>query len=294
MLRDLRHAVRLLLHSKMWALVVVLSLALGIGANTAIFSAINGLVLQTLAVDHPDTLVRLQWAGDNDMGTDFSEYGATAREGGVQVRSTFPYRTYQEFRKANQTLDDLFACAPQGQVNVVAGDRAELATALIASGNYFTVLGVHALAGRTFTADDDRPGAPAVAVISSGYWKRRFGSDVGVIGRVVTINNVPVTIVGVTPTAFTGVQQVMTDARDITLPLTLDPQFAGAPAPFFDGTMMPARLEQPTSWWLQIVGRLKPGVTADQVRGNLSGTFQAAARDGWNMFFAMLPERNRS
>ena len=77
--------------------------------------------------------------------------GAKAREGGVQVRSTFPYRTYQEFRKANQTLDDLFACAPQGQVNVVAGDRAELATALIASGNYFTVLGVHALESYVLT-----------------------------------------------------------------------------------------------------------------------------------------------
>jgi len=198
-LRDLSHAIRLLRHNKLWTLVVVLSLALGIGANTAILSAIDGLVLQTLAVAHPDTLVRLQWAGENDMGTDFSEYGATAREGSVQVRSTFTYRIYQEFRAANQALDDLYACAPQGQVNVVSGDRAELATALIVSGNYFTVLGVRAVAGRMFTPDDDGPGAPPVAVISHGYWQRRFGGDAGVVGRVVTINNVPITIVGVTP-----------------------------------------------------------------------------------------------
>src|SRR5262245_53921656 len=107
---------------------VVLSLALGIGANTAIFGAINGLVLQTLpGINRPDTLVRLQWAGENDLGTDFSEYGTTTREGSVQVRSTFPYRIFQEFRIANRTLEDVFACAPQGQVNVVTGDRAELA-----------------------------------------------------------------------------------------------------------------------------------------------------------------------
>ena len=278
----------------MWTLVVVLSLALGIGANTAIFSAINGLVLQTLPVDHPETLVRLQWAGENDMGTDFSEYGATAREGNSFVRTTFPYRIYEEFRRANQTLDDLFACAPQGQVNVVSGDRAELATSLIASGNYFIVLGVHAAVGRTFTPDDDRPGAPAVAVLSHGYWVRRFGGDAGVVGRVMTINNMPVTIVGVTPPSFTGVQQVVTDAREITLPLSLDPQFAGASTRRPDGSMTPPRLEQPTTWWLQIVGRLKPGVTAEQVEGNLAGVFQQSARDGWRMYFGALPERDRT
>ena len=129
MLRDLRHAVRLLLQSKTWTLMVILSLALGIGANTAIFSAINGLVLQTLAgVDHPDTLVRFNWVGENDMGTDFNEYGSSARECDQQIRAPFPYPMFQEFRSANRTLDDLFACAPQGQVNVVTGDRAELAS----------------------------------------------------------------------------------------------------------------------------------------------------------------------
>ena len=182
------------------------------------------------------------------MGTDFSEYGSSAREGDQQLRATFPYPMFQEFRSANRTLDDLFACAPQGQVNVVTGDRAELASALIASGNYFNVLDVHVLVGRTFTPDDDRADAPPVAVISNGYWKRRFGGDPGVVGRILTINNVPVTVVGVTPPSFTGVQQVLTDARDITLPLALDPRFGGASATRPDGSTTPPRLAQPTSW----------------------------------------------
>jgi hypothetical protein len=276
MIRDLRHAGRLLLRSKGWTLVVVLSLALGIGANTAIFTAINGLLLRSIPVDHPETLVRFRYNGENDMGNNFSSYGYTDQIGGKNTEETFPYPMYVQFRTANKTMVDLFACAPQGQVNVIVNGQAELASALIASGNYFDVLGVHALAGRTFTPDDDRPDAPPVAVISQGYWMRRFGGDRGAIGAVLRIANARVTVVGVTPAAFTGVQQVITDARDITVPLALDPQFGG---PATDTT--PARLQQQTTWWLQIVGRLKPGVTPEQVQGNLAGMFEGVSRDGW-------------
>ena len=294
MLRDLRHGVRVLLASKGWTLVVVLSLGLGIGANTAIFGAVNGLVLRTLPVAHPGTLVRLRWVGDNDMGTDFSDYGFTEKEGGRNVSTTFSYPMFEEFRHANRTLEDLFVSAPQGQLNVVSDGRAELATALLASGNYFRVLGVGAIAGRTLTPDDDRPGAPAIAVISEGYWKRRFGADRGVIGRVLQMNNVPVAIVGVTPASFTGVQQVVTDARDITLPMAVDPLFNGGGAPGASGPSAVPRLRQPTYWWLQIMGRLKPGVTAEQVRGNLEGVFEESAREGWTAYLAGLSDRERS
>src|SRR6516164_3106915 len=98
MIQDLRHAVRLLLRSKGWTLVVVLSLALGIGANTAIFSAIDGLLLRTIPVDHPETLVRFRWTGDNDMGNSFSGYGYTDQIGGKNTEETFPYSLYQQFR----------------------------------------------------------------------------------------------------------------------------------------------------------------------------------------------------
>jgi predicted permease len=287
-LRDLRHGARVLLQNKGWTLVVVLSLALGIGANAAMFSAINGLVLQTLPVNRPEQLVRFRTVGDNDMGTDFSDYGYSEERGGLRARATFSYPMFQQFRRANQTLEDLFACAPTGQLNVVADGRAELASGLIASGNYFHVLGIGAAAGRVFTLDDDRSTAPPVAVLSYGYWTRRFGNDPNVVGRVLQVNNVPVTVIGVTSPGFTGVQQVLTDARDITLPLALDPKLDDP------GPNNPPRLSQATYWWLQIMGRLKPGVTPGQVQGNLAGVFDGFAREGWASYSARLSEQQRS
>ena len=177
MLRDLRHAIRLLVQYKGWTLVVLLSLALGIGANATVFSAINGLLLRTLPVADPQTLVRFRWIGDNDMLTDVNDYGYSEKEGGLQITPTFSYDMFHTFRSSSRTLVDLFACAPEGQLNVVANGRAELASGFVASGNYFDVLGVRALIGRTFTPDDDRPSAAPVAVLSHGYWTRRFGAE---------------------------------------------------------------------------------------------------------------------
>ena len=289
MIQDLRHAIRLLLRSKGWTLVVVASLALGIGANAAIFTAINGLLLQTVPVDHPETLVRFRWFGDNDMGNSFSSYGYTDQMYGKNTEETFPYSVYEQFRAANATLADLFACAPQGQVNVIWHGQSELATAFVASGNYFDVLGVRAIAGRTFTPDDDRPDAPPVAVISYGYWQRRFGGDRSAIGAVLGIANSRVTVIGVTPSSFTGIQEVITEARDITVPLALDRQFGGAPTP-----TSPARLDQTATWWLQLMGRAKPNVTPAQVEANLEGTFQSAARSGWSTYFGSLKPEEQS
>ena len=183
MQNDLRHAARLLLLNKGWTIVVVLSLALGIGANTAIFTAINGLLLRTIPVDRPETLVRFRLIGDNDLGTDFSEYARIEPAGGVRTTTTFR-PTYLAFRAANRTLVDLFACAPQFQMSAVVDGQAEVVSGFVASGNYFQVLGIKAEVGRTLTPDDDRPGAPLVAVISHGYFKRRFGGDRKAIGSV--------------------------------------------------------------------------------------------------------------
>src|SRR5207247_9676160 len=138
MLRDLRHAARMLLQNKGWTAVVVFSLALGIGANTTLFSAINGLLLQTVAVWQPEGLVRLKWAGPNDMVTSSSDYGHSQRNAaGQDVRSTFSYPAFQQLRSSNQTLIDMFACASTGRVNVVVNSDAELASAFVVSGNFF-------------------------------------------------------------------------------------------------------------------------------------------------------------
>src|SRR5436190_21830731 len=135
MLKDLRHAVRMLLGAKGWTTVVVLSLALGIGANTALFSAINGLLLTKLRVKDPDTLVRFRYVGRNDMVTSSSDYGFLKREPGENMRASFSYPMYQQFLADNRTMADLFACAPFGRVNVNVDGESEIANAFISTGN---------------------------------------------------------------------------------------------------------------------------------------------------------------
>ena len=296
MLRDLRHGVRMLLQAKGWTAVVVISLALGIGANTALFSAINGLLLKKLPVKDPDTLVRLRYAGRNDMVTSSSDYGFTTKDAaGRDMRTTFSYPMFQQFVADNRTMTDLFACAPFGRVNVVVDGQAEIATSFISTGNYYRMLGVTARLGRTITPEDDRPAAPPVAVISFKYWRSRFGSNPNVVGKSIQINNVPVTIVGVLPPEFTGVQQTVGDAPDVAVPLAADAQLTSGPPPPVPTERPPIpRLSQPTYWWLQVMGRLKPGATAAQVQGNLEGVFQSTARAGLDSYLGSLSQEARS
>ena len=183
MLRDLRHGVRVLMQAKGWTLVVILSLAVGIGANAAVFTAVNGLLLRKLPVEDPDSLVRLRWGGRNDMSNDQSDYGNSGRgTDGRPLHATFSYPMLQDFRTANQTMTDLAASRPGG-ITVTIDGRAETASRLMVSGNYHVLLGVGARIGRTLVPDDDDPAAPAVAVLSDRFWRSRFSSDPGVLGR---------------------------------------------------------------------------------------------------------------
>ena len=283
MLKDLNHAARALLQAKGWTTVVLVSLALGIGANAALFSSVNALLIRTVSVPEPGTLVALGWTGDNDMVRSQNEYGSRRPEAGQDVWSTFSYPAFLQLRAANKTLTDLTACAPIGSVNVVNRGSAELATAFGVAGNYFAVLGVRPWLGRTIHESDEAPSAPAVAVISHAYWTRRFGGDPDILGQAVTMNNNAVAIVGVLPPEFNGIQRPTDTAPDVTVPLALDPRL----------NLEPSRLTDATSWWAQIVGRLKPGVTRAQVGGNLNGVFQQAARDGMAAFEATLTDAER-
>ena len=289
MFKDLRHAARMLLQAKGWTAIVVASLALGIGANTALFSAVNGMLLRKVPVREPDSLVRLNWmAVRNDMTTSSSDYGFSAKDAsGQDVRSTFSYPMFRQFAADNRTMTDLFACAPYGRVNVVVNGQAETASAFIASGNYYRMLGVSALRGRTILPEDDQPAAPPVAMISERYWRSRFGSSPDVVGTVVQINNVPLTIVGVLPPEFTGVQQPVSTGPEVSVPLALDGQLSVNAAEA-------KRLNDPTYWWLQVMGRLTPGATVEQVKANLETVFQHTARAGLDSYLAGLPEAERS
>ena len=294
MLHDLKHAYRMLMQSKGWTLVVLLSLAIGIGATTALFTAVNGLLLQTIPIREPESLVVLKWSGRNNMVRSSSDYGFSMQHNGQNVRSTFSNNVYLQLKAANQTMTDLIAGTSLESFNFASGGSSEIATSFGVSGNYFKVLGVSAQLGRTIEESDDRPGAELVAVISHTFWQRRFASDRSVVGTTVRLNNIPVTLIGVLPPSFIGIQRMAENSRDVFVPFMQEPQLVNPSQPGPQGAP-PAkpRVEEPTNWYLQIAGRLKPGVTLEQVKGNLAGPFEQAARGGMAAFEASLTEEQR-
>ena len=281
MLKDLRHGLRMLWQAKSWSAVVIVSLALGIGANTALFSAVNSMLLRKIPVGDPDSLVRLRWAGPRPMATSLIDYGFSRPEAGQPVRATFSYSMFQQFIADNRTMSDLLAAAPINQVNVVVGDQPDLANAFVATGNFFHMLKVAATLGRPFGPEDDQPAASPVAVISHKYWHARFLGDPAIVGKSIRINNVPITVVGVIGPQFTGIRQPAEEPPDVFLPLVLEARLSEVELP--PGAPLRPRLTQPAHWWLLVMGRLKPGVTPAQVQGNLEGVFRHSARTGTSL-----------
>ena len=165
-------------------------------------------------------------------------------------------------------MEDLFACAPYGRANIVVDGRAEIANAFITTGNYYRMLGLTASPGRTIVPDDDRPAATAGGGDQRTVLAVALRERSARVGKVVTFNNVPITIVGVIAPELVGVQQVFRDGPDIAVPMALDAQL-NPPTTAPPGTPIVPRLSAPTTWWLQVMGRLKPGVTAAQVQANL-------------------------
>jgi predicted permease len=294
LLRDLRLAVRVLLHTKAWTLVVLVSLALGIGANTALFTAVNGLLLQTVSVPEPERLVRFNWGGKNELVRSSSDYGYSGTWGTRNLRSTFSFAIFEQLRAANRTLTELAAGSPMGGLNVIVDGDAQLATGYQASGNFFSVIGVPAVLGRVFGPADDSVTVPPVAVISHAYWVKRFAGAPSVLGKVVSINGQPVTIIGVTPREFAGIQRLGADPPDLMVPLAYDAVFS-PPRRLPDETKPPVpRLNQPTYWWLQLVGRLKPDATIEQARANFATVFVNTAKAGMADYVASLTAEEKN
>lgn len=271
---DLTLAARQLLKSPGFTGVALLSLALGIGANTAIFSLVNDFLLRSLPVRNPDELVllrnvegvrgRMSRSGENN--------GSIDPVTGRSSSTSFSLLMFERLRAQRSALSDVFAFAPFSKVNVLVDGQPEItASAQLVSGNYHAGLGVPTFIGRVFAPDDDRPAAAPVAVISFRYWQRRFGSHADVLGRVIQINRVPAAIVGVTPRGFDGAMQAG-ESPDVSVPLAhylrFQPDRAGR--------------AQPSYWWIRIMGRLAPGATAAQAAASLEPVFQDAAREGWN------------
>jgi len=241
-IQDLRFGVRMLLKSKMFTLVAMLSLALGIGANTAIFSLINAMMLRTLPVKNPQELAIFSSARENGPGYNFS------------------YPLYEMFRDRNQSFTSVIAGGAIGRARLIVNESGavESAREQRVSGNFFPTLGVGAVVGRMFTEADDNPAsAQPAAVISYEFWRRRFGLDPGVIGRKISINDTPLVIVGVAPPGFSGFE---VGARpDLWSPIR---------------AWKDRDLSYTNSAWLRVMVRLRPGASVAQAQAEMEVIIQ--------------------
>jgi len=239
--QDIRYGLRMLARSSGFTIVVVLILAVGIGANTAIFSFVDDLLLRPLPVERPHELVTVVTPMDH---------------GGVNTG--FNYPLYVDYRDQSRVFAGLIAYSNL-TVSLRLGDAAEQVNAMIVSGNYFSVLGVNAALGRTFLPEEDRtPATHPVAVVSHRFWWRRFGADPSVVGKEVRLNGHPFTIIGVTPSEFYGT--IVGFRPDLYVPMMTQPWVM----PVLDPRHNP--LQSRTFVWLNLLGRLKPGVSREQAQ----------------------------
>lgn len=247
-LQDLRYAARQLRQSPGFATVAVLSLALGIGANTAIFQLVDVVRLRSLPVKHPQELVYVDFPPNS------------ARSGWFSTRSArFTYALWEPLRDQQQAFSGIFAWSAT-QFNLSPGGEERYAEGLFVSGSFFPTLGVQAIAGRTFAAEDDKPGCGSPgAVISYAFWQRELGGDAAAIGRNLSLNGKSFPIIGITPPSFFGVE--VGQRYDVALPICADSLFKGN-----DGR---SRAEIRHAWWLSVMGRLKPGWNATSATSHL-------------------------
>jgi predicted permease len=258
--QDLRYALRMLHRNSGFAAVAVLTLALGIGANTAIFSLIDAVLLKMLPVRSPEQLVLLRHAD------------------GRGTITPLPYYAYKQFRDRNQVFSGVLAYHPL-RLTVSIDNSSEPAVAgQLVSGNYYSVLGVNAALGRTIAPDDDRaPGESPVCVISYNYWQRRFAGDPAVVGKTIHLGGAPFTIIGVTPPEFFGLE--VGSSLDISVPLMMQQQVMPGIGSFADNF----------GFGFTAMGRLRSGIMMPQAQASLSVLYQQILADIASQFSHKKP-----
>ena len=245
--QDVRYAGRMLRKAPLVSAVAVLSIALGIGANTAIFTLLDQILFRKLPVPEPDRIVR--------VSTEGFYYG-----GSIGTGRELSYPIYKELRDRNQTFNGLFAMFPFRPAIQAGGsnEAAAMVEGELVTGNYFRSLGIGAIRGRVIGEDDDRvPGGHSVAVISYAYWQRRFGGDPNIVGRSLSISNQPMTIIGVLEPGFDGLNLAST--TKVFVPVMME------------ALMIPpgSRMQENGLRWLKAYARLKPGITPEQAQASL-------------------------
>jgi predicted permease len=256
MLTDLRFALRTLRRTPIFTAVSVLSLALGIGANTAIFSLLDQVLVRHLPVRQPERLVVFH-TPEHFPGMSTAD----------NHESTFSYPLYKDLRDRSTVFDGVIARAGAA-VSVSDGGTSERARAELVSGNFFRVLGLPALAGRAIVPEDDAaPGAHPVVMLSAAYWNRRFGGGPTVVGRKILVNGNPMTVIGIVPPSFHSI--VSGSAPDLFVPIAMKRQIT----PTFDG------LDDFRFSWLTVFARVKPGISMAQAQAGTSTVFRSLLAD---------------
>ena len=261
---DLRFGMRSLLKSPGFALTAILTVALGVGANTAVFSVMNAVLLKSLPVADPQTLVYLR-TSDQPRGT-----------GTVDSKETMSYPVYDALRKQTSAFASLIAYVPlsNSKVAVRVGSQPEEAEGDMVSGTFFSGLGVNLPLGRGFTADDEANHAP-LSVISYNYWTRRFSRNPDVLGQTLYVNGVPTTIIGVSAQGFEGLEPG--GSTDFWIPLQNRRELNAWGNPPEDGKLY---IANPTWWCLRLIARLSPGASETQAIAQLQPVFRSASRIG--------------
>src|SRR5579872_4675161 len=252
LVQDVRYGLRMLAKSPAFTAIAVLTLAMGIGANTAIFSFTDQVLLRTLPVPHPEQLVVLQSPGPNPGRTWSDGDGA----------ASFSYPMYKDLRDRSSAFSGLLACFPV-DVNVSGRGATQNAHGELVTGNFFETLEVQAALGRVFMASDETaPGANPVVVLSYGYWSRHFGSDPSILNQSLIVNGTPLTVVGVARAGFDGVQ--VGAMPDIFIPMTMKEKVSPN-----DQLTLADRNDH----WVAILGRLKPGMTRVRAQASLQPVY---------------------
>jgi predicted permease len=248
--QDLRYGLRLLARHRLFAIFSIVSLALGIGGTSAVFSLFDAIVLRDLPVPAPERLITL-----------------SIQTGSRPSNSFMPYPQFEAMMRDSKFVDGLFARTDAGRLRVGVQGVSDIAIGLQVTGNYHGTLGVRPALGRLLTPADDQPGRAAVAVLSHAYWQRRFGGDASILGGTITLNQVPFTVVGIEPPGFFGV--TLGSAPDVIMPMQARRLLSETEPPW----------RAAFSTWIQIMGRLRGDASLDQANQELTSIFQRVSLD---------------
>ncbi len=270
---DIVFGLRMLRKSMGFSAIAVLSLALGIGANSIIFLFAKQVLLQTLAVPHPEQLRLLSWV-EQKNGVVRTLWGDTGSSSTGFTSTSFSYPVYQELRRQNTALQDLFAFKNLTHVSATIDGHAQVISGELVSGNYYQELGIGTVAGRPLVPADDRVAAEEnVAVISDAFWARAFGRSPEAIGKKIGLNLTPFTIIGVNSPSFTGAITAQV-SPDVFVPISAEPRLISNNRTGGQGSY----LTDKDMWWVLVMARLKPGVAEQTARASLNVALDRAVK----------------